>query len=104
MGKDHHPHVHRIGMLLFDGVTGLDVAGPMEAFSAARLPGKEQHRTIVYELLTIGLTNRNVVAESGLTLKPSTTLAACPRLDTLIIPGGLGLRQPQTNRTIATWI
>ena len=91
-------------MLLFDGVTGLDVAGPMEAFSAARVLVNEQDRGICYELLTIGLTSKNVVAESGLALKPSTTLAACPCLDTLIIPGGRGLREPRTNRTIATWI
>jgi transcriptional regulator GlxA family with amidase domain len=90
--------------LLFDGVTALDVAGPMEAFIAARLPGHEIKTTICYELLTIGLTNKSVLAESGLILKPSTTLALCPPLDTLIIPGGRGLREPRTNRVVAAWI
>src|ERR1700691_460234 len=104
MRDDRQPRLKRIGALLFDGITALDVAGPMEAFTAARIPGDERSTTICYELLTIGLTNRSVVAESGLVIKPSTTLAACPRLDTLIIPGGRGLREPRTNRIIATWI
>jgi transcriptional regulator GlxA family with amidase domain len=90
--------------LLFDGITALDVAGPMEAFTAARIPGDERSTTVCYELLTIGLTNKNVVAESGLILRPSTTFAGCPRLDTLIIPGGRGLREPRTNKMIAAWI
>jgi len=104
MRDDRQPRLKRIGLLLFDGITALDVAGPMEAFTAARIPSDKGGTTIGYELLTIGLTNKNVVAESGLILKPSTTLAACPRLDTLIIPGGRGLREPRTNKMIAAWI
>jgi transcriptional regulator GlxA family with amidase domain len=104
MRVDRQPRRYRIGLLLFDGITALDIAGPMEAFTAARLPGHENDPTSCYELVTIGLTNKNVVAESGLILKPCTTLALCPHLDTLIIPGGRGLREPQTNKTIATWI
>lgn len=97
------PRLKQIGLLLFDGVTALDVVGPMEAFAAVRV-ADEHSTTACYELLTIGLTNRSVAAESGLILKPSTTLAACPRLDTLIIPGGRGLREPRTNKIIAAWI
>src|SRR5271155_1697189 len=104
MRAGRQPHQRRIGLLLFDGVTALDVAGPMEAFIAARLPGPALNTTICYELLTIGLTNKSVVAESGLILKPSTPLALCPPLDTLIIPGGRGLREPRTNRIVAAWI
>jgi transcriptional regulator GlxA family with amidase domain len=104
MRDDRQPRLKRIGLLLFDGITALDVAGPMEAFTAARIPGDERSTTVCYELLTIGLTNKNVVAESGLILRPSTTLSGCPRLDTLIIPGGRGLREPRTNKMIAAWI
>jgi transcriptional regulator GlxA family with amidase domain len=94
----------RIGLLLFDGITALDVAGPMEAFASARLPGDERGTTSCYELLTIGLTAKDVVAESGLILKPGTTLAGCPRLDTLIIPGGRGLREGRTSLVVANWV
>jgi transcriptional regulator GlxA family with amidase domain len=93
----------RIGFLLFNDVTALDVAGPMEAFASARIPGKTRDAP-GYELLTIGLTSEEVRAESGLLLKPATTLAECPALDTLIIPGGRGLREGNTNVTVARWI
>jgi transcriptional regulator GlxA family with amidase domain len=93
----------RIGLLLFDGITALDVAGPMEAFSSARIDGS-RGRSQGYQLFTIGITKKEVSAESGLVLRPSTTLAECPRLDTLILPGGRGLREGRTNGIIHRWI
>src|SRR6202167_4333651 len=104
MRGKRQPQPKRIGVLLFDGITALDVAGPMEAFASARVPGDERGVTRCYELFTIGLTNKEVVAESGLMLKPCKTLAECPRLHTLIIPGGRGLREGRTNRIVAEWI
>jgi transcriptional regulator GlxA family with amidase domain len=92
----------RIGFLLFEGITALDVAGPMEAFASART--SEGERPGCYELLTVGLTRKEVVAESGLMLKPLTTLTDCPTLDTIIIPGGSGLREARVNRVVAAWV
>jgi transcriptional regulator GlxA family with amidase domain len=94
----------RIGLLLFDGLTALDVAGPMEAFASARILDAGRGSTRCYELLTVGLSRKAVVAESGLVLKPSVTLAACPRLDTIIVPGGRGLREGPANKLVADWI
>ncbi len=104
MSSKRPPQPKRIGVLLFEGITALDVAGPMEAFANARVPGDQHGATRCYELFTIGLTNKEVVAESGLILKPCTTLVECPRLDTLIIPGGRGLRAGRTNKIVADWI
>ena len=80
MRDKRQPQPKRIGLLLFNGITALDVAGPVEAFASARVPG-ERNTTPCYESFTIGLTRKEVVAESGLVLKPSTTLAqiAFPR-------------------------
>jgi transcriptional regulator GlxA family with amidase domain len=104
MSNKRQPQPKRIGVLLFDGITALDVAGPMEAFASARVPGAERGTTRCYELFTIGLTNKEVLAESGLMLRPCTTLAECPRLDTIIIPGGLGLREGRTSKIVADWV
>lgn len=104
MSDKHPPRLKRIGLLLFDGITALDVVGPMEAFATARVPDNGRSTRSCYELLTIGLTKKEVVAESGLVLRPGTTFATCPKLDTLIIPGGRGLREARTNRTVAKWI
>jgi transcriptional regulator GlxA family with amidase domain len=104
MGEKPPSRPQRIGILLFDGITALDAAGPIEAFATATVSSEERGKRRCYELVTIGLTKKEVVAESGLILKPSTTLTECPRLDTLIIPGGRGLREPRTNKVISDWI
>ena len=104
MSDKHPPRLRRIGLLLFDGINALDVVGPMDAFATACVPNNRHSKRSCYELLTIGLTKKEVAAESGLILRPGTTLATCPKLDTLIIPGGRGLREARTNRTVAKWI
>jgi transcriptional regulator GlxA family with amidase domain len=101
MKPPHFTQRKRIGILVFEDVTALDACGPLEAFATARAGDEPTH---CYEILTIGLTPRSVRAESGLRLLPDTVLAKCPPLDTLIIPGGRGLRRPSTNKTAVDWI
>lgn len=60
--------------------------------------------TRCYEVLTIGLTNKAFVAESGVVFKPHVTLHTAPALDTLIIPGGNGLRKAETNVKVVAWL
>src|SRR6266478_4078069 len=57
-----------------------------------------------YEVVIIGLTNRPFTSESGVVFKPHKTITNAPALDTLIIPGGKGLRVPDTQRKAAEWI
>ena len=88
-----------IGFLGYDGVTALDIVGPMEAFAAvAEGDGRG------YEVLILGLTDRPFTSESGLDLRPHRTVRDAPPLDTLIIPGGSGLRRPETNAGVAAWV
>lgn len=69
-----------IGLLLFPGLTQLDLTGPHEVF--VRAPGADVH--LIWK-------NRDpVTADSGLKLIPSTTFAECPKLDILCVPGGPG--------------
>jgi transcriptional regulator GlxA family with amidase domain len=93
----------RIGFLGFDGVMALDLVGPIDAFTSAVVEeGKSQ--TSCYEVVIIGLTSRPFTSESGVVFKPHETIAKAPALDTLIIPGGRGLRVPETQRKAAKWI
>ncbi|MEZ4398760.1 MAG: DJ-1/PfpI family protein [Kofleriaceae bacterium] len=73
------PPLH-IGLVLYPGLTQLDLTGPYEVF--ARIPGAQ--------LDTVAHTLAPVRADSGLALVPSTTLATCPPLDVLFVPGGYG--------------
>jgi transcriptional regulator GlxA family with amidase domain len=102
--KENQREQIKIGFLLFDGITALDAVGPMDAFTTARLQDDKGESYGCYKSVTIGITEAEVVSESGLMLRPMTTLADCPRLDTIIIPGGHGLREPRTNAAISEWI
>jgi cyclohexyl-isocyanide hydratase len=70
----------RIVMLLFPDLTQLDLTGPHEVLS--KLPGAEI--SLAWKSL------EPVIAESGLALLPTTTLADAPRADVLFVPGGAG--------------
>src|SRR5689334_8444677 len=93
-----------IGILGFDGVATLDLAGPLEALSAARVSDSEGTMQHCYKTALIGLTSKTFVAESGATFKTQKTLEAAPVLDTVIIPGGTGIRNPETKATISDWL
>ena len=94
----------RIGIVGFDQVDALDLVGPAEAFASALAHDASGNQGSAYEVVILGLTNSHFVAESGIVFQPRTTLRAAPRLDTIIIPGGAGLRRADTNRAVARWI
>jgi transcriptional regulator GlxA family with amidase domain len=94
----------RIGFIGFDGVVAIDLAGPVEAFDCAQIPGRQNGSRKCYEIVTIGLSNRPFVAESGLVFKPQKTFKNAPPLDTLVIPGGRGLRNPKIGKPIAAFV
>lgn len=69
----------KVAMLLYPGLTALDLIAPHAAFSATM----ETH--LVWK------TTDPVAADSGIVLHPTTTFADCPAdLDVLFVPGGLG--------------
>ena len=94
----------RIGFLGFDGVMALDLVGPIDAFTNAIVEESKDQMASLYEVVIIGLTNRPFTSESGVVFKPHKTIAKAPPLDTLIIPGGKGLRVPETQKRAAEWI
>src|SRR5690348_16508903 len=69
-----------IGMLLYPGLTQLDLTGPFEVMH--RIPGAQVH--LAWK------SREPVVADSNLAIVPTTTLAECPKLDVLFVPGGAG--------------
>jgi transcriptional regulator GlxA family with amidase domain len=94
----------RIGFLGFDGITALDLVGPAEAFAAAVIDGGKAGLRRCYEVMTLGLTSKPFVAESGVIFKAHKTLETAPVLDTLVIPGGSGLRKTETNAKASAWL
>lgn len=94
----------RIGFLAYDNANALDIVGPAEAFASALRRDGSGKIERCYQVSIIGLTRRSVVTESGIVFQPTATIDRAPKLDTLIVPGGSGLRVPATNRKVASWI
>lgn len=96
------------GILVFDGVEVLDFAGPFEVLSRTRLePGPESRRSNAsapFDVFTVAKTAAPVTATGGLTVVPRYTLAACPSLDLLIVPGGFGTRPLLHDREVLAWV
>lgn len=93
----------RIGILVYDGVQALDVIGPSDAFTV--LPPDPATGRPPYDVVLIGITGRTFTTESGIVMRAHTTLPAPRlRLDTLIIPGGRGIREPGPQARAAAWI
>lgn len=94
----------RVGILGYEGVMTLDLVGPADAFTVARLEEKSGVRSLCYEVVVLGLTGKPFTAESGVILQPHKTLETAPALDTLIIPGGAGLRKADQNAKVVAWL
>jgi cyclohexyl-isocyanide hydratase len=72
----------KIGMVLFTGMTQLDLTGPLEVFT--RFPDTTVH--------LVSITKDPVICDRGLTIVPDTTFVDCPdRLTVLFVPGGPGV-------------
>lgn len=96
-----------VGILIFDQVEVLDVAGPFEVFSVTRLNEKsnlEESSTSPFRVLLVSEKLRQVLAIGGLRLTPDVSIYNCPNLDLLLVPGGWGTRKEVKNDTLLKWI
>src|SRR6185295_19333076 len=70
----------QIGIVVFPRVTQLDFTGPLQVFSS--VPGAKVH--LIWKRI------EPVASDSVMAITPTTTLADCPQLDVLCVPGGMG--------------
>ena len=94
-----------VGIFLFDNVEVLDFAGPFEVFTTAsrvhlrRNPGK----AAPFKVFTVAKTKAAVQARAGLKTLPDYSLADCPHIDLLLVPGGVVDEQVRDEEVIA-WV
>jgi transcriptional regulator GlxA family with amidase domain len=75
-----------------------------DTFAAAVLDDGYGNSIPCYRICTIGLISGYFRAESGIILAAEETLRTAPELDTIVIPGGKGLRQAEVSEKISNWI
>src|SRR5205814_3277934 len=63
---DERMATKRIGIVGYNGVTALDIVGPLEAFATASYGSPERVGRRAYEVMIIGLIDAPFTAESGL--------------------------------------
>jgi len=95
----------RVGILIFPDVEVLDFCGPYEVFSAARLNEERRREELSpFEVLLVAERAEPLAATGGMRVLPDCTLAACPPLDVLVVPGGYGTRREIGNASLIGWI
>jgi len=100
------PGRRRIGFIGFDGVRTLDLAGPLDAFTASRGVGTglANLQGSPYHIVVVGLKQKSFVSESGITFRAQETTDTVGSLDTIIIPGGSGLQRNETLVELSAWL
>jgi transcriptional regulator GlxA family with amidase domain len=80
-----------VGIYIYDQVEVLDFAGPFEVFHTASRVLLREHpqQKTPFSVFTIGVEDRLVMARGELQVKPHYTISNHPRVDILIIPGGV---------------
>lgn len=106
MNKNNNNLPLLVGILIFDQVELLDVAGPFEVFSVTRLNGneKEGEWSSPFKVILIAEKSDQISTIGGLRLSPDASFDTCPKLDLLIVPGGWGTRKEVNNHNIVKWI
>lgn len=94
LDRHHVAMTLQIGMLLYPGLTQLDLTGPFEVLH--RVPDARVH--LVWKDM------QPVRADSGLALLPTTTLADCPPLDIVFVPGGRGQVALMTDQPVLDFL
>jgi len=85
----------RLGALLFPGFELLDTFGPLEMFG--NMPG-------AVEIVTVAQHKGPVRSGQGPSAVAEYDFADCPRLDLLLIPGGMGTRTEVENPAVLDWL
>ena len=93
----------RVALIGFDDINAMDLVGPAEAFASAFVDDSGSTRP-GYTISILGLNRRLFRSESGIVFKPHQTLEEAGTIDTLIVPGGKGLRDPRTHALVVRWI
>src|SRR4051794_37801404 len=84
----------------FEGNTALDLIAAADTFHAANVVAAGNP----YRIVTASADGSSFRSEIGLHVVPDCGLDDVAEIDTLIVPGGAGLRIPEVAHPIISWI
>ena len=94
----------QVAIVGFEDMMSLDLTGPLEAFTSARIESPSGRHEPCYKVTIAALGAKSFRSESGLRMTASCSLSSLRQVDTLIIPGGRSMRDPAINAKLADWI
>jgi len=89
-----------VGIVVFDQVEVLDIAGPYEVFSVATQVADPDS----FNVYLVAESEASVEGRNGFKVVPQYTFADCPEPDILIVPGGPGTRVEEKNPIMLNWV
>jgi transcriptional regulator GlxA family with amidase domain len=84
-----------LGVVLYPGFELLDTYGPLEAFG---------HLPEAFRIVQVAEQVGPVASAQGPRVMPDATLAEAPKLDWLLVPGGIGTRAEVDNAKLVDWL
>jgi transcriptional regulator GlxA family with amidase domain len=93
-----------VGIVIFDDVEVLDFCGPFEVFSITVLEGADAEEIPAFEVVLVAEELKTISTVGGMKVIPDVSLADCPPLDIVIIPGGWGTRAQMKNLELRNWV
>lgn len=92
--------MYNVGIFLFNDIELLDFAGPYEVFSVtSELNGYE-----LFNVFTITQNGKEIKSVNGLKINPDFGFDTHPRIDILVIPGGVGTKAEMEKEDVLEWI
>jgi transcriptional regulator GlxA family with amidase domain len=92
----------RIGFIGYDNITALDLIAPLEAFGTANT--FVEGRPHAYELIVMSASGKPFRSELGVSICASIAFKDAPPLDTILVPGGAGLRDPNISEPVVSFL
>jgi transcriptional regulator GlxA family with amidase domain len=94
-----------VGILVFNNIEVLDFCGPFEVLSVARLDESKRLETLSpFDVKLISMTKEVVFTKGNMKVIPDFDFDTCPRLDILIVPGGMGTRKLMYDENVLDFI
>ncbi len=86
-----------LGVVLFEGFELLDVFGPCEAYCIGDLGG-------AFRIVMVAAKAGPVASAQGPRTVAEFGFEDCPRLDLILVPGGIGTRREVYRRSLVSWL
>jgi transcriptional regulator GlxA family with amidase domain len=97
---------HRVVIVTYPGIQGLDLVGPMEVFTGAAgvVDDRRPRDAEAYQVEVVSSEGGPIHTESGLTLHTDALPDPSERIDTLLVAGGFGVYEARRDERLLDWL